>query len=232
MKPRDVVIPDQVIDRTKGVRAFTFFEGGVVCHLGGGGGFDDVLGREVRRAVVWEGGLRSDAAEKGDMDVKNTSGKDVKDSKDSKDEKAALPPNVTVHDKGTLICIEGPQFSTQAESRLYRSWGGSVINMSTLPEAKLAREAEIAYVLICMVTDYDSWSDDHGDVSVETVMGHLKANGVTAAAVLQRILDHVIGKEVLEAKHLYGLVKSGICTAPEGRSEEAMKKLSFMFPTM
>lgn len=74
-----------------------------------------------------------------------------------------------LHDQGTVVCMEGPQFSTRAESNMYRQWGGSVINMSALPEAKLAKEAEIGYQMICMSTDYDCWHDS-GDVTVEMVM--------------------------------------------------------------
>jgi 5'-methylthioadenosine phosphorylase len=135
IKPRDFVVPDQVFDRTKGIRPFTFFEGGMVGHVGFGDPFDTNLAKIVQKcghSLEGEG--------------------------------------VRLHDKGLLICMEGPQFSTRAESNIYRSWGGSVINMSALPEAKLAREAEIAYQMICMATDYDCWRGEAGeDVNVEMV---------------------------------------------------------------
>ena len=96
-----------------------------------------------------------------------------------------------IHSNGLLICMEGPQFSTRGESNLYRSWGASVINMSCLPEAKLAREAEMSYAMICMSTDYDCWKDE--DVSVEMVMGNMKANADNARRVCDAVLD-VLGK--------------------------------------
>ena len=122
IKPRDFVIPDQIIDRTKGIRPFTFFEGGMVGHVGFADPFDEGIAKIVRQCGH---SLEGDG--------------------------------VRLHDKGTVVCMEGPQFSTRAESNMYRAWGGSVINMSALPEAKLAKEAEIAYQMICMSTDYDCW---------------------------------------------------------------------------
>lgn len=79
-------------------------------------------------------------------------------------------PDVNLHQGGTYVCMEGPAFSTQAESNLYRSWGGTVIGMTNLPEAKLAREAEIAYATLALVTDYDCWHPDHDSVTVEMIM--------------------------------------------------------------
>ncbi|HYS53539.1 MAG TPA: S-methyl-5'-thioadenosine phosphorylase, partial [Thermoanaerobaculia bacterium] len=89
-----------------------------------------------------------------------------------------------VHDRGVYVCIEGPQFSTRAESNLYRSWGVDVIGMTNLQEAKLAREAEICYATMALVTDYDCWHETEKSVSVEQIFGYLKAN----AEMAQRIL--------------------------------------------
>ena len=108
IKPRDFVIPDQIIDRTKGIRPFTFFEGGMVGHVGFADPFDEGIAKIVRQCGH---SLEGDG--------------------------------VRLHDKGTVVCMEGPQFSTRAESQMYRQWGGDIINMSVLPEAKLAREAEL-----------------------------------------------------------------------------------------
>ena len=94
-------------------------------------------------------------------------------------------PNVTLHRGGTYVCMEGPAFSTKAESRLYRSWGATVIGMTNLPEAKLAREAEIAYATLALVTDYDCWHPDHDSVTVEMVIGNLQRNAVNAQKVIQ-----------------------------------------------
>ncbi len=91
-----------------------------------------------------------------------------------------------IHPGGTYLCIEGPQFSTRAESRIYRSWGVDVIGMTNLPEAKLAREAEICYATVALVTDYDVWHETEEDVSVETVVAVLQENVKTAQALLRR----------------------------------------------
>jgi 5'-methylthioadenosine phosphorylase len=92
---------------------------------------------------------------------------------------------VTLHRGGTYVCMEGPAFSTKAESYLYRSWGATVIGMTNLPEAKLAREAEIAYATLALVTDYDCWHPDHDSVTVEMVIGNLQRNAVNAQKVIQ-----------------------------------------------
>ncbi|KAB8345982.1 hypothetical protein FH972_023034 [Carpinus fangiana] len=198
IKPRDFVVPDQIIDRTKGIRPFTFFEGGMVGHHMFADPFDNALGKVVRtcgHALAGDG--------------------------------------VILHDEGTLICMEGPQFSTRAESKLYRAWGGSVINMSALPEAKLAREAEISYQMICMSTDYDCWHPS-GDVTVEMVMSNMKANADNARLFVGAVLDELSKeeyKDLVEAKHFEGHSKfAGSMTGPEGRSKEALEKLEWLFP--
>lgn len=140
---------------------------------------------------------------------------------------------VRLHDKGLVVCMEGPQFSTRAESNLYRSWGGSVINMSALPEAKLAREAEIAYQMICMSTDYDCWHDS-ADVTVEMVMGNMKANAENARRFVGAVLDELSKEEhnnLVLAKHLEGQTRfAGAVTKPEGRGEEARGRIGWLFP--
>ncbi len=88
---------------------------------------------------------------------------------------------------GTYLCIEGPQFSTRAESELYRSWGASIIGMTAMPEARLAREAGLCYAMMAMVTDYDVWHDTEDDVTVEAVLKVLHANGDVAREVIRRI---------------------------------------------
>lgn len=93
--------------------------------------------------------------------------------------------DVTLHRGGTYVCMEGPAFSTKAESNLYRSWGATVIGMTNLPEAKLAREAEIAYATLALVTDYDCWHPDHDSVTVEMVIANLQRNAVNAQKVIQ-----------------------------------------------
>ncbi|MBD2742574.1 S-methyl-5'-thioadenosine phosphorylase [Coleofasciculus sp. FACHB-1120] len=94
-------------------------------------------------------------------------------------------PDVTLHRGGTYVCMEGPAFSTKAESHLYRSWGATIIGMTNLPEAKLAREAEIAYATLALVTDYDCWHPDHDSVTVEMVIANLQRNATNAQKVIQ-----------------------------------------------
>ena len=106
-------------------------------------------------------------------------------------EKAALGSGARVHRGGTYICIEGPQFSTKAESHLFRSWGMDVIGMTNMPEAKLAREAELCYATLALATDYDVWHETHEAVTVEAVIQNLLQNVATAKDVLRRLIPAV-----------------------------------------
>ena len=136
--------------------------------------------------------------------------------------------SLTMHTDKTLICMEGPAFSTRAESNLYRSWGGDVINMSTLPEAKLAREAEICYAVICMSTDYDCWHEEEEDVTIEMVFNNLKTNSGNAKQLIKSIL-HDLSKHDrnCECKEA---AKYAIVTAPENQNPETAKKLKEILP--
>lgn len=141
--------------------------------------------------------------------------------------------NAVLHDQGTVVCMEGPAFSTRAESRMYRAWGGTVINMSSLPEAKLAMEAEMAYANILMSTDYDCWHDS-GDVTVEMVMGNMRANAGNARRLIASVLDELCKEEnggVVAASHLEGMRKVGISTkrGPDGWKGEGVDKLKWLF---
>lgn len=116
---------------------------------------------------------------------------------------------------------------------MYRSWGGTVINMSCLPEAKLAREAEIAYQMICMSTDYDCWHESGEDVTVEMVMGNMKANAANARRFVTAVLDALATDEhsaLVQAKHIEGSVKFGISTPQTQWSPEARQRLDWLFP--
>jgi 5'-methylthioadenosine phosphorylase len=106
-------------------------------------------------------------------------------------EKAARDTGATVHRGGTYLCIEGPQFSTKAESRIFRSWGVDVIGMTNMPEARLAREAELCYATLALATDYDVWHETHEAVTVETVIQNLLQNVATAKDVLRRLIPAV-----------------------------------------
>jgi len=154
--PRDIVIPDQIFDRTKG-RASTFFGGGLVVHVGFDEPFCPVLSELVYQAV--------------------------------------RETQATVHKGGTFIIIEGPQFSTKAESRIYRQWGADIIGMTALPEAKLAREAEICYAAMAHVTDYDVWHEAEGPVSVAMVIENLQANTVIAKQALAYLARMIAEKK-------------------------------------
>ena len=139
-----------------------------------------------------------------------------------------------MHDKGTIICMEGPAFSTRAESHMYRSWGGSIINMSCLPEAKLAREAELSYQMICMATDYDCWHSTE-DVDVAMVMGHMAANGENAKRLVGAVLNELskeIHGELVRGKGWEGSVSGMLkfMTKEAGRGEEGMRNVGYLFP--
>jgi 5'-methylthioadenosine phosphorylase len=148
LPPRDLVIPDQIIDRTLG-RQRTFFDRGVVAHVG----IADPFCREF-----------SDTLQSAAGDV-----------------------GIAVVRGGAYVCIEGPQFSTRAESELYRSWNAAIIGMTAMPEARLAREAELCYAMLAMVTDYDVWHENEADVSVAVVLSNLHANSRAASKIIQSL---------------------------------------------
>jgi len=152
VKPLDMVVPDQFIDRTKN-RVSTFFGEGLIAHIAFGDPICRNLARLLTEAIA-------------DLSL----------------------PNVTLHQGGTYVCMEGPAFSTKAESNLYRSWGATIIGMTNLPEAKLAREAEIAYATLALVTDYDCWHPDHDSVTVEMVISNLTKNAVNAQQAIQEVV--------------------------------------------
>ena len=152
IKPGDLLVPDQLIDRTKG-RVSTFFEEGIVGHIPFADPFCPVLSQ-----VIY---------------------------------KAAREVGATVHFKGTCVVMEGPAFSTRAESRLYRSWGADIIGMTALPEAKLAREAEICYAIIGCVTDYDSWWEPGEPVTVDMVLGILRKNADIAKKIIKLAFSRI-----------------------------------------
>jgi 5'-methylthioadenosine phosphorylase len=150
--PRDVVIPDQVYDRTT-ARPSTFFGSGLVAHIA----FADPFCADLREALYG----------------------------------AAHAAGARVHLGGTYLCMEGPAFSTRAESRVYRQWGVDVIGMTALPEAKLAREAEICYAVLAFATDYDCWHESEEDVSVELVVRNLLANVETGKQIIKAALPQL-----------------------------------------
>ena len=100
-----------------------------------------------------------------------------------------------VHVGGTYVCMEGPQFSTRAESNLYRTWGADVIGMTNLTEAKLAREAELCYATMALVTDYDCWHPEHDDVDIEQILGYLRANAAMAQTILRASITRAANRK-------------------------------------
>jgi len=140
-------------------------------------------------------------------------------------ETAGRDAGITVHRGGTYLAMEGPQFSSQAESKLYRAWGCDVIGMTNMPEAKLAREAEICYASIAMVTDYDSWHPDHGAVDVSDVIKTLQGNGTKAQDLVSR-LPALLGPERVPCPHgCDRALEYAIMTAPAQRDPTLMSKL-------
>jgi 5'-methylthioadenosine phosphorylase len=133
--------------------------------------------------------------------------------------------NISHRRGGTYVVMEGPQFSTLAESQLYRSWGASVIGMTNMPEAKLAREAEICYCTVAMVTDYDSWHGDHGTVDVAKVVKVMKTNGVNAGKLVARLAEDFPREHPLCPIGSDRALEHAIMTAESARDPGLMKKL-------
>jgi 5'-methylthioadenosine phosphorylase len=129
----------------------------------------------------------------------------------------------TVHKGGTYVCMEGPQFSTLAESKLYRSWGMDIIGMTNLQEAKLAREAEICYSTIALVTDYDCWHPDHDSVTVEMVMSTLAKNAATAQQIIAGAVEKLPYERTCECA---SALKYALVTRPEMVPDQVKKDLA------
>jgi 5'-methylthioadenosine phosphorylase len=126
---------------------------------------------------------------------------------------------------GTYLAMEGPQFSTLAESNLYRSWGCSVIGMTAMPEAKLAREAELPYAIVAMVTDYDCWHPDHDHVTVEQVIKVLNGNAERARTLLKRAAPKLGPKRMPSPLNIEHTLDTALITAPEKRDAALIAKL-------
>ncbi|MGB3327850.1 MAG: S-methyl-5'-thioadenosine phosphorylase [Thermomicrobiales bacterium] len=185
LPPRTAVLPDQVIDMTRG-RARTFFEDGIVAHVGLADPFCPAF-------------------------------------------RAALAPIVaevvpSTHDGGTYVCIEGPQFSTRAESNLYRTWNAQVIGMTAMPEVRLAREAGLCYATVAMVTDYDVWHESEDDVTVEVVRRVMADNIVASREIVQRVA--AAGLPPCDAGCVDALA-GAVITAEEHISDTGRERLAF-----
>lgn len=143
--------------------------------------------------------------------------------------RATVESGARVHRGGTYVCIEGPQFSTRAESNLYRSWGATVVGMTNLPEARLAREAQLPYASIALVTDYDCWKTDEAPVTVEQVISVLKKNVSLAQTILRTAADRYPDPTKSPASTA---LAHAVMTAPERMSPEAREKLAPLLPPL
>lgn len=183
--PLDVLVPDQLIDRTM-TRPRTFFDGeaGCVAHVA----FAEPFCPDLRDALL--------AA------TDSSSGR--------------------AHGGGAYVCIEGPQFSTRAESLLYRAWGAAVIGMTALPEARLAREAELCYAVLALVTDYDAWKTDEPAVTAHMVVERLRANVARAHDILRATIPALAGARDC---HCGAALSNAFMTAPEHISQETRQRL-------
>ncbi len=139
--------------------------------------------------------------------------------------KACKQSDITLHEGGTYLAMEGPQFSTLAESHLYRSWGCSVIGMTNLPEAKLSREAEIGYSSLAMVTDYDCWHPAHEAVTVEQIINVLTENADKAKTLLKLLAKLLSNSNWNWNDPIYKALENAIITVPEKRDPKLIKKL-------
>jgi len=189
LKPLDIVVPDQFVDRTSQARRMTFFREGIVAHIQ----FADPVCPHLSK-VLYEAGKKAGA---------------------------------TMHLGGTYINMEGPQFSTKAESELYRSWGMDIIGMTNMGEARVAREAEICYATLACITDYDCWYLDEATetVSIEMIIQNLLKNVDTAKHIISESLSAVDNERTCSCATA---LKDSIVTTPEFIPELTKKKLKLI----
>ena len=182
--PLDLVIPSQLIDRTR-LRESTFFETDVVVHVAMADPFCAPTSQVIHQA--------------------------------------AQHLDITVHPGGTMVVMEGPAFSTRAESFMYRSWGADIIGMTALPEAKLAREAEICYATMAWITDYDCWHQASESVTVEMVIANLQKNVATSKELLRQVIPALGGDRNCPCE---SALRDAIITRKEEIPEELKRKLA------
>jgi 5'-methylthioadenosine phosphorylase len=202
--PGDLVVVDQYIDLTKR-RVSTFFEPGIVGHVA----FADPVCPHLA------GVLEAAATDAVDH---------------------ALPGGLRgsrVHRGGTYLCMEGPQFSTRAESMLYRKWGVSVIGMTGMPEAKLAREAELPFACLALATDYDCWHVGEEAVTVEAVMATMARNVEAARKAVAGVAAQLGGPTLAPEKSpAFGALKGAVMTSPDAVTPELKAKLGWLLPSL
>lgn len=187
IKPLDIVLVDQFIDRTNKGRSTTFFGEGLVAHVA----FADPVCSSLRGCI----------------------------------REANLNSGITIHDGGTYVNMEGPAFSTRAESELYRKWGADVIGMTNIQEARLSREAGICYSTIAMVTDYDCWREGKGaeTVSVDMILDNLRKNAEKAKVMIMNTVKHMPCEMPCDCANA---LKNSIVTRKEAVPPETLEKLA------
>ncbi len=193
IRPTDVVLPRQLIDRTK-ARPLSFFGDGIVGHIS----FADPFCETTRLQAA--------------SIVRETLEKNRSFKRLFTDE--------------TYVCIEGPQFSTRAESRLYRDWGAGIIGMTAVPEAKLAREAEMCYVTIAMTTDYDCWKETEEAVGVSMVVEYMKENNKTIHEILPELLKRIPLEDACSCRNA---AEHAVMTAFTAMPSETKSKLGLFY---
>ncbi len=190
IRPLDMVVPDQFIDRTH-QRPLTFFSDGAVAHVSMADPFCPTLSR-----------------------ILASTGEEL------------MPEGRQLHNSGTYLAMEGPAFSTRAESNLYRSWGCQIIGMTNHTEARLAREAEIAYSSLSMVTDYDCWHKEHGEVTVEMVIDNLRTNAELATKIMVATANKISQQRPHSSAHT--ALKDGLMTAKDKVPKKTREKLNLL----
>lgn len=193
IRPTDIVLPSQIIDRTK-TRAQTFFGNGIVGHISFAEPFCNRLRAEIRSIT--------------ESYIKKQS------------------PDKRLFCNETYVCMEGPQFSTRAESELHRSWGAGVIGMTAIPEAKLAKEAELCYASIAMPTDYDCWRENEAAVDGSMVQTYMKENNKMINELLPLILEKITPDCDCECHHA---AQFATFTDVKMMPKNEMKKLDLLF---
>ncbi|MFO7822048.1 MAG: S-methyl-5'-thioadenosine phosphorylase [Lentisphaeria bacterium] len=196
--PRDVVMVDQFVDRTKNSGSHTFFGDGIVAHIA----FGDPVCHDLHNIV-------------------STIANEVLAQKEAGPE--GRPP--MAHPSGTYLNMEGPAFSTKGESYLYKAWGMDVIGMTNLAEAKLAREAEMCYCTMAMVTDYDCWHEEHEAVSVDLVVKTLLENATTAQEIIRQAVTRISENPDCQCR---SALKNAIITNPDHFPQETEQKLELL----
>jgi len=186
IKLGDLVIPDQIIDRTR-QRPDSFFGGGIVVHIP----FADPFCPDLSK-ILYD---------------------------------AAKETKARVHFKGTYVAMEGPAFSTRAESKLYRSWGAAIIGMTALPEAKLAREAEICYAAIAGVTDYDSWQEKSQSFNIDTILKALRQNIDAIKPIIKLAVGRIPEERSCDCA---SALKDAIATSSKNIAAPLRKKLDLL----